>query len=96
MNGDTGRGVGTVETRYVRISVPEDGWLLESGSRLPELTLAYETYGRFPATYDTMLVPIWLQVHHLDIDFYEEYYPGEIVTEAQRRHIELWHKKPGA
>jgi len=53
----------------------------------------YETYGRFPATFDTMLVPIWLQVHHLDVDFYDEYYPKEMVTEAQRRHIELWHKE---
>ena len=52
----------------------------------------YETYGRFPATFDTMLVPIWLQVHHLDLDFYKKYYPHEMVTEAQRRHMRLWHK----
>lgn len=52
----------------------------------------HETYGRFPATFDTMLVPIWLQVHHLDLDFYDKYYPKEMVTEVQRRHTELWHK----
>jgi hypothetical protein len=39
-----------------------------------------------------MLVPIWLQVHHLDLDFYKKYYPNEMVTEAQRRHMGLWHK----
>ena len=52
----------------------------------------YETYGRFPSTFDTMTVPIWLQVHHLDLDFYDKHYPKEMVTEAQRRHMELWHK----
>lgn len=52
----------------------------------------YETYGRFPATMDTMLVPIWLQAHHLDLAFYDKYYPGETLTEAQRQHMERWHK----
>jgi len=52
----------------------------------------YETHGRFPVTFDTMLIPIWLQVHHLDLDFYEKYYPREMVTEVQRRHMEGWHK----
>jgi hypothetical protein len=51
----------------------------------------YETYGRFPATFDTMLVPIWLQVHHLDLGFYDKHYSKEMVTEAQRHHVELWH-----
>jgi len=53
----------------------------------------YETYGRFPATFDTMQVPIWLQAHHLDLDFYDKYYPREMVTEVQRRHMELWHRE---
>ena len=52
----------------------------------------YETHGRFPVTFDSVLIPIWLQVHHLDLDFYDKYYPKEMVTEVQRRHIELWHK----
>jgi hypothetical protein len=42
-----------------------------------------------------MLVPIWLQVHHLDLDFYDKHYPREMVTEAQRHHMELWHKESG-
>jgi len=53
----------------------------------------YETYGRFPGTYDTKLVPIWLQAHHLDLDFYAAHFPPEMITEAQRRHMELWHGK---
>ena len=52
----------------------------------------YETYGRIPATYDTKLLPVWLQVHHLDLDFYDKHFARGIVTEAQRRHMQLWHK----
>jgi len=53
----------------------------------------YETYGRFPASYDTKIIPMWLQVHHLELDFYKEHYPPEIITEAQRNHMALWHKE---
>jgi hypothetical protein len=30
-------------------------------------------------------------VHHLDIDFYEKYFPSEVITEAQRNHMAEWH-----
>ncbi|MFA5315874.1 MAG: hypothetical protein WC369_00420 [Dehalococcoidales bacterium] len=53
----------------------------------------YETYGRFPASYDTKMIPIWLQVHHLELDFYKAHYPPEMVTEAQRQHMALWHQE---
>jgi hypothetical protein len=51
----------------------------------------YETYGRFPATYDTKVVPIWLQVHHLDTDFYDANFPAGMLTEAHREHLARWH-----
>lgn len=56
------------------------------------LGYVYETYGRIPATFDTKLVPVWLQVHHLDLDFYDKHLADEVVTEAQRHHMQLWHK----
>lgn len=43
-NGDNS-GTGVVETQTVRIDLPEEGFVLESGARLPELRVAYETYG---------------------------------------------------
>ena len=55
-------------------------------------TYVYETYGRFPATTDTKLLPVWLQVHHLDLDFYDKNFAKGMVTEAQRRHMQMWHK----
>jgi hypothetical protein len=51
----------------------------------------YDTYGRIPVTSNAKMIPIWLQVHHLDIDFYEKHYAEGMVTEAQKNHMKLWH-----
>jgi hypothetical protein len=55
-------------------------------------TYIFDTYGRIPATTDTKQLPVWLQVHHLDIDFYDKNFAPGIVTEAERQHMQLWHK----
>lgn len=51
----------------------------------------YETYGRFPALADTIQLPIMVTVHHLDLDFYREFYPPEAVSETIWRHMSTWH-----
>jgi len=51
----------------------------------------YDEYGKIPATFDTKLLPVWLQVHHLDIDFYDKYFPKEMITHEHRQHMSLWH-----
>jgi len=38
--------VGLVETKYLRLTLPPEGFKLEMGGSLPELQAAYETYGR--------------------------------------------------
>lgn len=51
----------------------------------------YETYGRFPAHVDAMFVPgIWVQAHHLDLDYYDQFYQGGY-TETQANHQHCWH-----
>lgn len=52
----------------------------------------YETYGRFPGTIDTVVMPVWLQVHHLEMDFYDKFVAPNLVNETHRQHVELWHK----
>lgn len=52
----------------------------------------YETYGSIPATTDTKFLPVWLQVHHLDLDFYDKHFEKEMITDTQRNHLRLWHK----
>ena len=51
----------------------------------------YDTYGRFPATSDTIQLPIMVTVHHLDVDFYDAFYPHEAVSETIRQHMASWH-----
>ncbi len=51
----------------------------------------FETYGRFPAHVDAMFVPgVWVQAHHLDLDYYDEFYQGGY-SETQAHHQHLWH-----
>ena len=36
----------TVTTQFISLSLPEEGFVLASGDRLPEVEVAYETYGK--------------------------------------------------
>jgi hypothetical protein len=55
-------------------------------------TYIYQTHGRFPAHVDAIYVPgVWIQVHHLDLDYYDQLFTGGY-TDTQRRHQELWHR----
>ena len=44
----------------------------------------YDTYGRFPAFSDPMFLRFMVQAHHLDLDFYDKYYPPGAYTENHR------------
>lgn len=51
----------------------------------------YNTHGRFPAHCEAIHVPgIWLQVHHVEIPYYDRFFRNGL-SEAHRRHNELWH-----
>jgi hypothetical protein len=52
---------------------------------------AYGTYGRFPANYDTIMIPIAVQTHHVDIEFYEKHMSLPL-PEAIRNHMKSWHR----
>lgn len=51
----------------------------------------FDSYGRFPATFDTIVMPEWIQVHHLEQGFYDDYGLSSLVNETQRNHMALWH-----
>jgi hypothetical protein len=54
-------------------------------------TYIYHTHGRFPAHVDAIYVPgIWIQVHHLDLAYYDTLFPGGY-TESHRCHRDRWH-----
>lgn len=51
----------------------------------------YDTYGRFPAFSDPMFLRFMVQAHHLDLDFYDKYYPEGAYTENCKHHFGRWH-----
>jgi len=51
----------------------------------------YGRYGRFPAYQPPFRTVLGFQANHLDTAFYDRFYKPEALSEAQRRHIELWH-----
>ena len=56
-------------------------------------TYVHENYGRFPAFIDPMFVRLVFQAHHLDVDFYDQFYRGETLSDRHRHHMERWHGK---
>jgi hypothetical protein len=52
----------------------------------------WDRYGRFPATIDPVLTTVWYQAHHLDVDFYDRYYPRAAVPDHIRNHLRDWHE----
>lgn len=51
----------------------------------------YETYGKFPHL-DAIQTPgCMVQAHHLDLEFYDKFYPEGAYTETQTNHMALWH-----
>lgn len=80
--------------RYVREVPHYDPRVIECVKDI--CTYIYETHGRFPAHVDAIYVPgVWLQVHHLDLDYYDKLFQGGY-TDTHRRHQELWHGQNGA
>lgn len=51
----------------------------------------YRTYGRFPAHVDAFKTVIAFQAHHLDVGFYDKFYPREAVPRTHREHFATWH-----
>jgi len=51
----------------------------------------YETYGKFPGTVDTMHLMWFMQVHHLDLNFYDQFFKPGAYGPTHRAHMSRWH-----
>ena len=51
----------------------------------------YDTYGKFPNTFTTMVLPGYVQAVHLDTDFYDTHYQPGAYLETHAEHMERWH-----
>ncbi len=51
----------------------------------------YDTFGKFPGTVPTMFLIMYLQAHHLELEFYDEFYKPGAYLKTHLRHMDRWH-----
>jgi hypothetical protein len=51
----------------------------------------FDTFGKFPATVPSVLVLMYLQAHHLDLDFYDEKFAPGAYLSTHKEHLKRWH-----
>jgi hypothetical protein len=54
-----------------------------------------DRFGKFPGTVPSILVFIYLQAHHIDLDFYDHCCKPGAYLETHARHMERWHPGEG-
>jgi hypothetical protein len=53
----------------------------------------YDTFGKFPGTVPSIFLMPYLQAHHLDLDFYDNFFKPGSYLETHANHMELWHRE---
>jgi len=51
----------------------------------------FDTFGKFPGTVPSILVLPYLQAHHLDLEFYDEFFEPGAYLDTHANHMERWH-----
>ncbi|MED4599190.1 hypothetical protein P9314_00500 [Paenibacillus validus] len=51
----------------------------------------YDTFGKFPATVPSVYSLMYLQTHHLDLDFYDQFFGPHSYLHTHAKHLERWH-----
>ena len=51
----------------------------------------YDTFGKFPGTVPSMFLIMYLQAHHLDLDFYDTFFKPGAYLKTQAAHMAKWH-----
>lgn len=51
----------------------------------------YDTFGKFPGMVPSMFVIMYLQAHHLDLEFYDRFYDPGAYLETHAMHMAHWH-----
>ncbi len=52
---------------------------------------AYDTFGKFPATVPTIFILMYLQAHHLDLEYYDQLFLPGAYLQTHAEHLERWH-----
>jgi hypothetical protein len=52
----------------------------------------FDKFGKFPGTVPAIFILMYLQAHHLDLEFYDKHFTDGAYLETHARHQELWHR----
>jgi hypothetical protein len=58
-------------------------------------TYVYAKYGRFPGNRSTIVLPGFVQAHHLDTEFYDRHYDEGAYLPSHADHLDRWHGAGG-
>ena len=56
----------------------------------------YDTFGKFPGTVPTMFLIMYLQAHHIDLEFYDKFYKPGVYLKTHAEHMARWHSNGSA
>ena len=51
----------------------------------------YDKHGKFPGTIPTMVLPGYVQAHHIDTAYYDAHYQPGAYLETHANHMQRWH-----
>jgi hypothetical protein len=51
----------------------------------------YDTFGKFPGTVPSMFLIMYLQAHHIDLEFYDKFYKPGAYLRTHVNHMSRWH-----
>jgi len=51
----------------------------------------FETFGKFPGTVPSIFVLMYLQAHHLDLEFYDRFFKEGAYLKTHAAHRARWH-----
>lgn len=51
----------------------------------------YDTFGKFPGTVPSMFLIMYLQAHHIDLEFYDKFYKPGAYLKTHAEHMARWH-----
>jgi hypothetical protein len=56
-------------------------------------TYVHDKYGKFPGTRSTVVLPGFVQAHHIDTDFYDAHYGDGAYLRTHAEHLARWHDR---
>lgn len=56
----------------------------------------FDTFGKFPGTVPSMFLIMYLQAHHIDLEFYDEFYKPGAYLRTHTEHMARWHSNDSA